>query len=357
MDDRAIARWRMHSLGLSRPRLATPVAVVERLLGVQAENPSQASWAVACRTTGTTEERFRRALDDGEVLRTHVLRSTWHFVRPDDIVWLQELTGSRVRRSVEQVGAEVGVDRATAEAALAVVAGAIAAAGPLTRDELAGPLAAEGLPSAGRPLGIVLMHGELDALLCSGPTRGGEHTYALLADRAPAARRRDRDEARAELVLRYFSGHGPATERDLSYWATMTLTDVRAGLADVADQLQHVDADGRRFWSAEPPPAGDPPVEPRAHLLQTLDEYHNGYSDSRGVLDAAGIVPAGRKPTVGMVLVDGQMVGGMRRRVTDEEVVFELDLHRRLDEGERREVEAAADRYGRFMGRGAVVRA
>ena len=95
--------------------------------------------------------------------------------------------------------------------------------------------------------------------ICSGRPVEGEHSYALLADRAPNTRRLDRAEALAELALRYFTGHGPATERDLSYWATLTVTDVRAGLAEVKDRLEAFEhafpAGGRlrsgwRCWTA-----------------------------------------------------------------------------------------------------------
>ncbi|MBW3619310.1 MAG: winged helix DNA-binding domain-containing protein [Actinobacteria bacterium] len=356
MDDRALARWRMHTLRLSGRRYPSPTATVGGLLAVQAENHPQASWAVATRTDGTvTETGFGELFDAGAILRTHVLRPTWHFVRPDDIRWLLELTAPRVRRASRQQERELGLDGTTIGAATTAIAEAIAGEGPRTRAELGARLRDRGLPGDGPAFGIVLTHAELDGLICSGPVVDGQHTNVLLADRAPDARRLDRDTARAELVLRYVTGHGPATERDLAYWASLTLTDVRAGLADVADRLDRLDHHGRTYWFTEPPPAGDPEPEPRAHLLQVLDEYHNGYQDSRGILDAGGIVPPGRQRTVGMVLVDGQMVGGMRRRVTDAEVTFELDLHRTLDANERGAVAAAADRYGAFLERSATV--
>jgi hypothetical protein len=179
----------------------------------------------------------------------------------------------------------------------------------------------------------------------------------LLEERAPTATRFDRDEAVTELVRRYFAGHGPATERDLSYWASMTLTDIRAGLAAAGDQLDHVEHNGRTFWFAGPPPTTDPTLEPRGHLLQILDEYHNGYQDSRGVLDIAGIVPSGRAANVGMALVDGQMVGGMRRTLRTSDVTFHINLFRDLDPDELAALEAAAARYGDFLGRDATLAA
>ncbi|HSK97141.1 MAG TPA: winged helix DNA-binding domain-containing protein [Euzebyales bacterium] len=348
MDDRAIARWRMRTLRLSAQTYPSPAAAVEGLLAVQAENHAQASWGVVARTPGITEAGFGRLFDDGAILRTHVLRPTWHYVRPDDIRWLVEVTAPRVRQTMVQLQRALGLDDAVLETSAEIIAAALSGGVHLTRDALAERLRDAGLPAEGQRLGVMMFNAELSCVVCSGAVQGRYHTYALLEERAPEARRLDRQQALAELVLRYFTGHGPATERDLAYWATMTLTDVRAGLADVADQLDHVEHEGRTYWFAQSEP-DDGPLSPRAHLLQTLDEYHNGYQDSRYVLDADGIVPRGRPANTGMVLIDSQMVGGMRRTTRADEVVFELNLFRDLDHDELREVVAAADRYGRFL--------
>jgi hypothetical protein len=357
MDDLTIARWRMATLRLTGEPFNSPTAAVGGLLGVQAENHPQASWAVATRTRGVTEDAFRRLFDEGEILRTHVLRPTWHFVLPADIRWLLELTGPRIRTMLRQVQRSAGVDDAMLERSAEVIVDALSGGTHLTRDQLGARLGDAGFPTDDGRLGVHIYHAETSALICSGAIRGTDHTYALLEERAPGAPRFDRDEAVTELVRRYFSGHGPATERDLSYWASMTLTDIRAGLAAAGEDLEHMEHDGRTFWFTGPPPATDAAPEPRGHLLQILDEYHNGYQDSRDVLDVAGIVPSGRAANTGMALVDGQMVGGMRRTVRPGGVTFDVNLFRDLPPDERSVLEAAAARYGDFLGREATLTA
>ncbi|HUG86826.1 MAG TPA: winged helix DNA-binding domain-containing protein [Euzebya sp.] len=349
MQDRAIARWRMQTMRLSDRTYASPAAVVEGLLAVQAENHPQASWAVATRTPATGHAQMAQLFDAGVLLRTHVLRPTWHYVRPADIRWLIEVTAPRIRRTFVPLQRELLLDDATLDAAAVVVVQSLAGGTHLTREAIGERLADAGLPSEGQGLGVVMAYAELLALVCSGAMDGTRHTYALLEERAPDARRLDREEALAQLVLRYFTGHGPATERDLAYWATMTLTDVRAGLAQVADQLQHMEVQGRTYWFASAGSGLGAMTCPPAHLLQILDEYHNGYQDSRYILDADGIVPRGRQASVGMALVDGQLVGGMRRTMRAEEVRFDLDLFRALDPSEREAVDQAAQRYGAFL--------
>jgi len=196
---------------------------------------------------------------------------------------------------------------------------------------------------------ILLAHLELKTLICSGRPADGQHTYALLSDRVPEPRRLERDEALAELARRYFTGHGPATEKDLAYWATLTVTDVRTGLAAVGDELERFSHDGRTYWHAR----GDPPAEgqePLGHLLQVLDEMYRGYQDSRYVLDAAGRVPRTREPAVGMALVDGQLLAWMKRTLAKDRVDFALTPLRNLAADEVEALHEAAERYGTFLG-------
>jgi hypothetical protein len=195
---------------------------------------------------------------------------------------------------------------------------------------------------------ILLGHAELNGLICSGSVVDGEHTYALMAERVPDPRRLTRDEALAEIALRYFTGHGPATERDLAYWATLTLTDVRAGLRQVRDRLASFQHDGRTYWHAPgDPPAG--PQDPAGHLLQVLDEMYRGYQDSRWVLDAAGQVPRGRETAIGMALVDSQLVAAMRRTITATQVQFALRQYAPLTPHQLDSIEQAAARYAGYL--------
>src|SRR6266568_7496508 len=102
MQDLDIARWRLLSQHLVWPYAVSAREAVGSLLAVHAENPSQAAWAVASRTQNPDQADLAALLDAGAVLRTHVLRPTWHFVRAEDIGRLLELTGPRVRRVTGQ---------------------------------------------------------------------------------------------------------------------------------------------------------------------------------------------------------------------------------------------------------------
>jgi hypothetical protein len=349
MRDLDVARWRLRSQHLVWPYAASAREAVGSLLAVQAENPSQAGWAVASRTPNPGQAELAALLDDGTVVRTHVLRPTWHFVLGEDLGWLLELTGPRVRRVTgQQLRTTHGLDERAIGHAVAAVAGALADRGQLTRAQLAGELRGRGVGGSGQMLMILLAHAELDGLICSGPITGGQHTYALTGQRVPAPRRLERAEALAELAWRYFTGHGPATERDLAYWATLTLTDVRAGLAQARDRLDSFRHDERTFWHA-PGDAPTRPQQPPAHLLQILDETYRGYQDSRWVLDAAGHVPRARETAAGMALIDAQLLAAMRRSLAPGHVRFDLRPYRALTPPEIEALDQAAQRYGAYL--------
>lgn len=343
-SDRDIARWRLHSQLLAAP-VADAERVVSTLLGVQAENPSQSSWAVATRTTTPRQDDLAGAIASGRVLRTHVLRPTWHYVHADDARWLIELTAPRVLPTVDQQLQPLA-ERMTQ--LIDVVTSVLSASPDRTRGDLAAALADRGAELTGQQLMLLMAHLELHAVVCSGTPRDGEHTYALFADRVPDPRQLDRDDAVAELAVRYFTSHGPATERDLAYWATLTVTDVRRGIAGAGDRLASFEHDERTFWHAP----GDIPdaAAPDAHLLQVLDEMCRGYQDSRWVIDTEQLASRARETAIGMALVDAQMVAGMRRTVTAKAVTFALHPLRDLRARELRSIREAAARYGDYLG-------
>lgn len=363
MDDAAIARWRLSNQRLTAPHAGSASTVLDTLLAVQAENPSQSTWAVAARTTSPDPSDLGALLASGDAVRTHVLRPTWHYAARVDIDWLLALTGPRLFKVVDgQLLGDLGLTMQDVGELTDAALGLLTATPDRTREEVTAALRAR-LPYlaqrvSGRMVMLLMAHLELHRLAISGRPREGEHTYATYADRVgsrvePEAF--DRDAALAQLALRYFTGHGPATVKDLAYWATMTVTDVGRGLDTVRDQLDCFEHDGRTYWHAPgEPPSG--PGQPPAHLLQLLDETYRGYQDSRWVLDARGVVPRQRESTIGMALVDGQLVAGMKRTVTPTRVQFELSPHRPLSARELRVLDEAAARYGEFLGLPATLR-
>jgi hypothetical protein len=351
---RDLAHRRLRNLRLEGPPFASPAEVVGWLGAVQSQDYGPAKWSVAARTSGVGDAEVDQAFADGTILRTHVLRPTWHFVLPVDIRWLLELTAPRVHALNAFSYRQLGLDGAVRERAAKLLAAALRGGNQLTRRELGEALQAGGIAASGFGLAYLLMHAELEGVVCSGARNGRQHTYALLEERAPQAASRSRQEALAELTLRYFASHGPATAKDLRWWSSLTAADVAEGLALAGSRLRAETLDGVTYWSA--PSAAPPPraaAPPTVHLLQGYDEYVVGYSESKWVLDPDGTARSRwqeRTVANGVVVLDGQVAGHWRRLLKGRSVAVEAALYEPLGDAAARSLEAAVARQGAFLG-------
>ncbi len=264
-----IAYARLHAQRLIRP-LANPVDVVAHLVAVQSQDFYGATWALAQRSTPTTFDAIDRAYSAGEILRTHVLRPTWHFVTPADARWLLELTGPRVQAKNAFWYKQSGLTAAKLAKTDAAIADALRGGNYLTRDELA-----KHVPR-GVPMTQLMMHAELERVVISGPRRGKVMTYALFDERVPASPALSRDDALALLARRYVTSHGPAQVADFVWWSGLTTADARRAL-ELANLAVH-EIDGARYFAA-PATKKAAVRDPTVHLLPNYDEYLVAFAD------------------------------------------------------------------------------
>lgn len=343
-----IALRRLYQQRLSQHPFVTPGEVVAWLGAVQAQEYTGAKWSLGMRTRQATDAVLERAFTDGTLLRTHVMRPTWHFVTPADIRWMQELTGPRVNAANGYMYRQHELDDGLFARSNAIIARALEGGRHLTRAELGAVLGQAGIVAGGVRLAYIVMRAELDAIVCSGPRRGKQFTYALLDERAPHARSLPREAALAELTRRYFIAHGPATIRDFVWWSGLTAADARAGVEMAGDALAHELIDGQGYWfAASPSPVAKPSRD--AFLLPTYDEFLVGYVG----FDAAR--RAGRDPgesTVfsSTVVIGGQVVGRWKPIVTKASMKLSLTLFAPPTGAEEEAIAAAARRYAAFLG-------
>jgi Winged helix DNA-binding domain len=356
-----VATQRLINQRLTRPGSRRPEDVVAWLGAVQAQEYAAARWGVGQRMAPSTDADVRRAVDGGRLLRTHVMRPTWHFVARNDIRWMLELTAPRVGRVMSHYFRRLELDARLRTRAAGIFERVLGDGPHLTRGDLGVHLARGGVAARGLRLAMLTMHAELEGVICSGAYRGRELTYALLADRAPRAPRLAREEALAELTRRFFTSHAPATVRDFVWWSGLTAADAKRGL-DI-NRARHEAIDGRTYWSIRPrlrsavryPSFG---AAAQVFLLPVYDEYLVAYRDRDAVphgvaLKATG--PGGPLPFQNPLVIDGQVAGTWRPVVTSvereasaERVAIKV-IARPLKKAERRALAEAAARYGRFL--------
>jgi hypothetical protein len=346
-----LAYARLQSQRLSAGRLSRPEQVVGWLGAVQAQEYQLAKWGLALRMRSATDVSIEREFASGAMLRTHVMRPTWHFVTPADIRWMLALTAPRVRAAVAYYDRQLGITAAVISRANRVIAAALTGGAQLTRAELKAVLQRAGVRAEGtQRLAHLIIHAELEAVICSGALRGKQFTYALLDDRVPAARALPREEALAELTRRYFTSHGPAQLQDFTWWSGLTSAEARAGLDLSRQHLADEDVDGKRYWfGASMRAVARPPRA--AYLLPPYDEYLIAYKDRSAAVDSARWSPiATQDPYAAPVVLDGRVIGGWKRTIGKGGVSITVDLSRSLTQAEKRLVDEAACRYGAYLG-------
>jgi hypothetical protein len=302
-----------------------------------------------------------------------VLRPTWHVVAPADIRWLLALTAPRVHVASAYQYRILELDDATFRRSEDAIARALAGGRHLTRAEIGRVLGKAGIPSDGLRLGYLVMHAELEAVICSGARRGRQQTYALLGERVAPAPTRSRDEALEELAFRFVAGHGPAQAVDLAWWSGLTLTEARRALGLAAPRLVRETHGERTLWVSDSGGASDSAEasdsadvsdssrvsdsaeasRPVVRLLPNYDELLIAFRDRSDSTDPS--LPADARSSEALlahiVVRDGLVVGGWRRRMAVASVGVELRSLVPLDDAERAALAAEAERLGRFLGR------
>ncbi len=347
---RRLATQRLSSAGLRQG------ADVVRLLGcVQSQDAPLAAWSLGMRMApGTTYAGVLAEQSAGGWVRTHVLRPTWHLLAPEDLRWMQRATGPRVESGLAGFNRRLGLTDEVVTTALRVLESMLAGPTPCTRREVRVAFDAAGLPTDVQPLAHLLIILELRSLICSGPPRGAEHTYVLADEVVPTGPNDSllAEDARRELTRRFIAGHGPASERDLARWSTLTLTQIRAALADLSGELERVVVGDHELWFDPTVPARTS-REQAAYLLPTFDEVcltyqHTGFprrnpeaTRQRLLSEAGG----------GIVVVHGEDVGIWKRKVsaTDVRVTVWPDVP--LGGEDRADIAAAAQALADFVER------
>jgi Winged helix DNA-binding domain len=351
MTREEIARRRMRNQRLWGRPPRTPVDVVGHLGAMQGQDYGVAKWSVAQRAGRATAADVERAFNEGAILRTHLLRTTWHLVLPSDLRWLMDLTGPRVSATSVSHYRKWGLDEDVLKKSGRLFAKALKSGAQLTRKEMAGILGRAGITPSGPQMGWILMRAELDGIIVSGARRGKQQTYALFEERVPDAATMDRDAALSELTRRYFTTRGPATVKDFAWWSSLTTADIRRGIEMLGSELSSRVVDGRTYWFAKSSSRAKP-VSTVVDLVQGLDECIVSYTESKDVLfPSSSPVRVAPNEIVfnHVVLLDGQLLGQWRPVERKKEITVEVLLYRELTTDETDALQDAVARFGRSM--------
>jgi len=355
MTLKEIANIRLLSHRLAGAPCKSARETVSWMGAMQAQDFAMCRWAAGVRTSGSADKQVIAALNKGDILRTHLLRPTWHLVAATDIHWLLKLTAPRILASLKTRHRQLELSEALFRKSNKIITKMLAGGQHLSRETIIAELKKAKIAVEENRSSHLLLRAELDGILCSGVIRNGQQTYALLADRVPAPQPFNREGALATLADRYFCSRGPATLQDFTAWSGLPLTDARQALEMARPALTSVTADGDLYWFSNTLdlPARHPPS---VHLLPAFDEYIIGYRNRTAVLPAAqqhvitinGIF----RP---VAVINGQVAGLWKRILKGDKVMITVDLFAPRSRLPKKAIAQAAERLGQFLDREPVL--
>jgi hypothetical protein len=348
MTSREVAYRRITNQQMAGTQFTRPADLVEWMSCMQAQDYGMAKWAIGCRLREMSDALVEQDFNDGKILRTHVLRPTWHFVCPADIRWMLKLSAPRIKAMSRLYHQKLGIDRAILLQSKKIITKALSKHRRLSREELASILHKGKINVSDTRVAYLLMDAELDALICSAGRTGNRFAYQLLDKAAPVTHLPGYEESLGELAKRYFFSRGPASVEDFAWWGNLTLSEARKGLDMNKHHLQHVSVNGNDYWFSITSPIQAPPVR-SAFLLPAFDEYTVGYRNRDDVLDPrfAGECNSGLSP---VIVYNGQVAGTWRRTGKKKETHIEFSFFSGTPaQAKTRAITAAGDRYLAFM--------
>ncbi len=317
---------------------------------LQAQDYPMCKWAVGIRLPAATEKTVEAAIHKGEIIRTHLLRPTWHLVAAEDLHWMLALSAPKLKASLKGRHKELELTDAVLKKSNSIIEKALTKNGHLTREELVAELKKARIAVDNNRSSHLLFWAEMEALICSGSLKDNQPTYALLNEWVPKKISLTKEEATAQLTLRYFTSHGPATLPDFVWWSGLNITDARRGLESIKDQLQEETIAGQSYWMS--PALVIPPGKPSSvYFLPAFDEYIISYKDRSAILadnykKNAIWVNGLFRP---VIVVNGQAAGIWKRSIQKGKTIVETEFFRPPAKKMTALIKKAAAAYGHFL--------
>ncbi|WP_264552973.1 winged helix DNA-binding domain-containing protein [Flavobacterium sp. N2038] len=276
MTHQEISHHRLVSQKLYKTSPFSPQEIVQHLGAMQAQDYAMAKWAIGSRTDAT-EKEIEEVINSGKIIRTHILRPTWHFVAAEDIYWMLDLSAPQVKRFTNSAGKKYGYDSKKFDEANAFIEKLLSGNNHLTRDEIMQELNIKKASNDDFLSAAIMMNAELDGLVCNGKMKGKQITYALLEERVSKPKTKlSKEESLAKLAQRYFESHGPATLLDFSWWSGFPPTICKSVINAIELQLSSITIDNQQYWFKQDHTDADNFRE-SVHFLPAFDEILISY--------------------------------------------------------------------------------
>ncbi len=277
-----ITNIRLQSQQLALPVFSQPRELVSWMGAMQAQDYTMVKWAVGTRLHSGSLGVVEQALRKGEILRTHVMRPTWHLVAAEDIRWMLKLSYQRIKAANDSFvrGGGFEIPESLYTRSNDLLQNILCGSTGWTKQEIKEEYVRAGIEVENYILTHLLLRAEVEGIVCSGADRGGKTTYALLEERAPAAKELTKEEALATLARRYFQSHSPATLEDFVWWSGLPVGEARQGIGLIRKELEEMSS----FFIHESCTGNETLSKKLLHFLPSYDEYLISYKDRTAMI-------------------------------------------------------------------------
>lgn len=347
-----IAAIRLNRQQISQSKSETVTDLMGWLGAIQAQDYAMAKWAIGVRQPNATIRDVETAINNGEILRTHLLRPTWHMAAAKDIYWLLELTAARIKASMRSRNQELELSTTVFTQSNTIIEKALSGGIHLTREEILVEIGNAGIALDNNRASHLLFQAELEGILCSGAEKNGKPTYALLAERVPQTHPIPKEEALARLAKIYFSSRCPASLQDFIWWSGLTVGDARQALELIKPDLASENIAGQTYWF--PDSLCDiQKGKDSVYLLPAFDEYLISYTDRAAMLPFKNQLKVVSNNGIfrPIIVVNGQVTGVWKRTIKKDKVIVETVLFKPIDKTTQDLIEKAATQFGHFLGK------
>ena len=324
--------------------------LVSSMGAIQAQDFAMAKWAIGIRVAKSTINDINEAFNKGDLIRTHLMRPTWHIVSSNDVHWMLDLTAQRIKSSLRSRHTELGLNSEALNKANRIIEKELGETTFQTREKLALKLNESGIRTDENRLSHILFNAELEKLVCSGPVDKNNQTYTLLNSWVPKTKTLLHDEALAELARRYFSSHGPATLKDFTWWSGLPVGEARKALDYAKDSFISETINSETYWFTEPS-TESANTSSSTFLLPAYDEFLISYADR-----SASILQVDNKKAISnngifrpVIVENGQVTGLWKRTIKNKYAIIEFDVWQQPTLQLKEKLEAAALDFGRFL--------
>jgi hypothetical protein len=353
MNRNDISNLRLSSQQVEDPEFKTAKELVSWMCAMQAQDYKMAEWAIGLRLRDATEKSVEYAADEGEIIRTHLLRPTWHYVSCDDIYWLLDLTAPKIIAAMKWRDRELGITESMYSKSNFVIERTLAGGKHLAREEIVAELMRSGIPADNNRASHFLVRAEVEGIICSGKMKAGRVTYALLQERVPKIMTLSRDEALAELAGRYFRSRCPATLQDFTWWSGLNAGEARRAVEMIKSDLVPEIFDNQTYWFPGNF-SGRHHGKGGFYFLPAFDEFIISYRDRSASLPPVNHVKAVSSNGIFRPLLvrNGQITGIWKRTVKKDKVIMEAELFDSSGKISEKALMKASASYGDFLERG-----